>query len=196
MVRPVRNCPSAPAPAATSVASSCASGFTRPNRGRLLLLLAAVLLAAAPAALEATTYNLVTSVDDGVVNGNCTLREALRAASTNAPVDACPAGGSNDAIVLPNGTYPFSGEEAVSGSGTLSITGATLNPFSVTVNLAGIGRFVSLTGGGAYTIAGIEFTNGSAIGGGYGGAIYAENVALTIFNFRFVSNYGDRKSVV
>lgn len=184
MVRSVQTCPSVPAPAATSVLWSCAE----PGRSRLLPLLAAALLVAAPAALEATTYNLATSVDDAVANGNCTLREALRAATTNAPVDACPPGGLNDAIVLPNGTYPFSGEEAVSGSGTLSITGATLNPFNVTVNLANAGRFVSLTGGGAYTIAGIEFTNGSAVG--TGGAIYAENVALTIFNFRFVSNYG------
>lgn len=187
MVRSVRNCPSAPAPTASIVAG----GLALWGRSRLLRALAAGLLVAAPAALEATTYNLTTSVDDAVANGNCTLREALRAASTNAPVDACPAGGSNDAIVLPPGTYPFSGEEAVSGGGTLSITGATLNPFQVTVNLAAAGRFVSLTGGGAYTIAGIELTNGSAIGGdGRGGAIHAENVALTLFNFRFVSNYG------
>jgi CSLREA domain-containing protein len=46
---------------------------------------------AASATLFATiTVN--TTADDNVVNGNCTLREAIIAANTNAAVDACTAG--------------------------------------------------------------------------------------------------------
>lgn len=30
--------------------------------------------------------------DDGLVDGDCSLREAIEAANTNLPVDACPAG--------------------------------------------------------------------------------------------------------
>src|ERR1043165_2806342 len=39
-----------------------------------------------------TTIVVNTTADDAVNNGNCTLREAIMAANTNAAVDACPAG--------------------------------------------------------------------------------------------------------
>ena len=147
-------------------------------------------LLAAPAA--ATTYNLATFTDDATVNGNCTLREALLAANTNAPVDACAAGGLDDAIVLPTGTYDFNGQLALGGTGSLSITSADLNPFHVTIDLHGAGRFVSLSGSGSYVFGGLSIVNGApASSYSDGGAIYAEDVALRVFNFRFVSNSSD-----
>jgi CSLREA domain-containing protein len=45
-----------------------------------------VLLAARPA--RAVTITVYTTADDTTVNGNCTLREAITAANTNAAVDA------------------------------------------------------------------------------------------------------------
>ncbi len=52
--------------------------------------------------------------DDLTVNGNCTLREAITAANTNAAVDSCRAGSAgNDLIVLLTGTYNLS----VAGTG-------------------------------------------------------------------------------
>ncbi|MFN7956148.1 MAG: choice-of-anchor Q domain-containing protein [bacterium] len=41
-------------------------------------------------------------------NGNCTLREAVIAANTDAPVDACPAGNGADTIQLKAKTYTIS----------------------------------------------------------------------------------------
>ncbi|MEO7793529.1 MAG: CSLREA domain-containing protein [Thermoanaerobaculia bacterium] len=155
----------------------------------LRLLSAGALLALAPAVLGATNYTIATFADDAVVNGNCTLREALRAANFNLVIDACPAGGPADAIVLPSGTYPFSGEEQLAFPGTVSITSATLNPFNVTIDLQGAGRFLYINGGGPYTLGGLGILNGLAgFGGDDGGAIRAGGVGLTLFNFRFVSN--------
>jgi len=153
----------------------------------------AALLALAPAGLGATSYTLATFADDAVVNGNCTLREAIRAADTNAAVDACPAGGAADTITLPSGTYPFLGGEDLSGAGSLTIQSATLNPFNVTIDLSDAGRFLGLTGGGTYVLGGIGIVNGLAPSTfSDAGAIYAIDVSLRIFNFRFVSN--DAKS--
>lgn len=147
------------------------------------------LLALSPWASGATNYTISTFADDAVPNGNCTLREALRAADTNSALDACAAGGAADNISLPTGTYLFSGGETLTGGGSLAIQSQTLNPFDVTIDLAGAGRFLRLAGGGSYTLGGLEIANGIAPAlEGVGGAVRAEGVFLHIFNFRFVTN--------
>lgn len=138
--------------------------------------------------VEATSYTILTTADDAVGNGNCTLREALRAARDDSPVDACAAGTSLDTIVLPAGTYAFGGEEILNGSGTVRIHGQTLDPFAVQINLGNAGRFLSLWGLGSYEIRGVEIANGWTGGGTEGGAIYALSVPLALRDFRFVSN--------
>ena len=85
-------------------------GHTSAARAVRLSLVAALIsgvvftLHAAPIARAATITVTVTS-DDNIVNGNCTLREAIRAANTDTSVDACPAGNGADTIVLPAGNY-------------------------------------------------------------------------------------------
>jgi CSLREA domain-containing protein len=49
--------------------------------------------------------NVTTTADELNANGNCSLREAIRAANTDTAVDACPAGKGADVIFLPAGTY-------------------------------------------------------------------------------------------
>jgi len=62
-------------------------------------------------------------------NGTCTLREAIRAANSNAAVDACPAGSATgrDRICLPGGTYTLDlslgGQPESDRVGDLDITG-------------------------------------------------------------------------
>lgn len=147
-------------------------------------------LAGLAAAAGATSYTIATFADDAVANGNCTLREALRASNTDAPVDACPAGGVSDLITLPSGTYPFSGEELLGNGGDLTIQSATLNPFNVSIDLGNLGRFLYLTGGGSYILGGLEIKNGLAPPAEQvGGAIRAFGVALQIYNFRLLSNH-------
>ena len=52
----------------------------------------------------------VTTTADGIANnGNCTLREAIKAANTNAAVDACAAGQTwpVDVVVLTDSVTPY-----------------------------------------------------------------------------------------
>src|SRR5262245_1907614 len=56
-------------------------------------------------AAGAATIVVTTLADDTTVNGNCTLREAVIAANTDAAVDACAAGSGADVITVPAGTY-------------------------------------------------------------------------------------------
>jgi CSLREA domain-containing protein len=79
-----------------------------------------------PGAL-ATTINVNTLPDELNSNGNCSLREAVRAANTNVGADGCPAGSAAvvDTIVLQNGvSYGLSrvGEDETAITGDLDIT--------------------------------------------------------------------------
>ncbi|HEX6262439.1 MAG TPA: CSLREA domain-containing protein [Actinomycetota bacterium] len=69
-----------------------------------LTLLISLTLPAAPSA--GTTVIHVTTTDDEIANdGDCSLREALSAAATDAPRDACPAGSGGDVVRLPAGVF-------------------------------------------------------------------------------------------
>jgi hypothetical protein len=83
----------------------------------------------------AATIKPTVKTDDAVANDNCTLREAVEAASTNQPVDACPKGQKRktDKIPLRKGTYSLVGADGddenqtgdldIEGGGPLLITG-------------------------------------------------------------------------
>ncbi len=64
-----------------------------------------------------TTITVNTTADEVNNDGDCSLREAVKAANTNAAVDACAAGSVSDIIQLPSGI-------ATSIVYTLSLTGA------------------------------------------------------------------------
>jgi CSLREA domain-containing protein len=106
-----------------------------------ILILFAVLASLLGSALIVTpAYALsidVTTTDDELNNdGDCSLREAIQTANTNAPVDACTTGAGADLINLPAGTYtltiPGAGENA-NATGDLDITQALI------INGAGAG---------------------------------------------------------
>jgi CSLREA domain-containing protein len=62
--------------------------------------------AAATAPAQAgTTIQVSTETDEMVVNGACSLREAITAANSDTAVDTCPAGSGADIIELPAGVY-------------------------------------------------------------------------------------------
>ena len=87
------------------------SSFSR-HLSIALPLLVSWLVLGLPAA-DATTIVVDSTADDLNLgpNGNCTLREAVLAANTNAPVDACPAGQPGpvlDTIQLAAATYVLS----------------------------------------------------------------------------------------
>ena len=72
----------------------------------------------------ATVIMVTTTVDELNSDGDCSLREAVRAANADAAVDGCPAGSGADTILLPAGTYTLTktGVDDLAESGDLDIT--------------------------------------------------------------------------
>ena len=74
---------------------------------------------------QAAGITVNTTTDELTTNGNCSLREAIQAANTDAAVDVCAAGSGADTITLPAGTYTLTltgaGEDA-NATGDLDIT--------------------------------------------------------------------------
>ena len=92
-----------------------------------VLALALLGIARVPVA-TAATITVTTTQDELDVDGNCSLREAIRSANLDTGFDACPAGSGADQISLPAGTYvlslagpPFTTEDAAL-SGDLDIS--------------------------------------------------------------------------
>ncbi|MEO8457725.1 MAG: CSLREA domain-containing protein [Chloroflexota bacterium] len=70
-----------------------------------------------------------TTADDNVVNGNCTLREAILAANTNANVDACLGAGGDTTDII--------SFDIGSGTPTIQIGGDPLPPITEWVTIYG-----------------------------------------------------------
>ncbi|MBI4259551.1 MAG: CSLREA domain-containing protein, partial [Actinobacteria bacterium] len=146
-----------------------------------LVLLSSLSVALAPAAGSATTIQVDEVADEDNSDGDCSLREALIAANTDLPRDACPAGSGADTIELPAGTYDLTiagqGEEAAA-TGDLDITE------SVTISGGGaaativdgqdLDRVVDVIGAATVVeISGVTIRNGSSPDGGPAGGIHS-----------------------
>ena len=103
----------------------------------ILLLASLLTLGVAPIKpLYAATIITVTTFNDELnADGDCSLREAIRAANLDVSVDGCPAGSADDSIRLSAGTYmlaivgqsedaALTGDLDLSGAGHLAIQGA------------------------------------------------------------------------
>lgn len=138
--------------------------------------------------LTATTFYILTFSDGIAVDGSCTLREAIVAARTDQPVDACAAGGAEDEIVLANtGTYSFGlGHESLLDPSTrLRIRGGIpeLSELYV-IGMESANRFLQIDGGASVELRDLVLENGSALTGenGAGGALYVGDAALSVAN--------------
>lgn len=160
-----------------------------------LLILAAHLAAATnglPARTllgESATIPVTTSQDELNTDGDCSLREALVAANTNSPVDACPAGLGADEILLPVGNFRLTlrGDDDDANAGDLDILEA------VTIHGAGKDqtildaqnlqdRIFHILASGDVDISRLTIQNGMETGGGLlgGGGILNESGNLTL----------------
>src|SRR5512138_3483614 len=85
-----------------------------------------VILALRPMLIvHAATISVNTTTDELNSDGDCSLREAIIAANTDAAVDACPAGNGADEINLPTGIYTLTivgANEDAAQTGDLDIT--------------------------------------------------------------------------
>jgi len=141
---------------------------------------------------HAATITVNTTADELNADGDCSLREAIQAANTDAAVDACTAGNGADTIDMPPGTYtliiPGAGEDA-NASGDLDITAdLTIIGASAATTIidgGGLDRVFHIVGG-RVEIIGLTVQNGSAIhqininAFGVGGGIYNDGTTLTL----------------
>jgi len=91
---------------------------------RILLGLILGLLFMTGEPLSAATITVDSTLDAVFDDGNCTLREAIISANTDALVDACVKGNGSDEIILPAGTYTLTipgTNETASADGDLNI---------------------------------------------------------------------------
>ena len=172
--------------------------LTRVLGHRLLPVLALALLlslATPPGTAHAATITVNTTADELNSNGNCSLREAIHAANTNAAVDACSAGsGGTDIITLPAGTYALTvagtGEESnVTGDldilGDVSIKGAGAG-ISV-IDGGGIDRVLDVVGSHVVGLDNLTITGGGTTAEQPGGGVYNRG-ALTLQNAQVTGN--------
>src|SRR5258707_10935426 len=82
---------------------------------------------------RAVTITVTTANDDNVVNGNCTLREAIIAANNNTAVDACVAGDTSETITFQVGTVNIDSPlPAIIGLSNITIGDAKTTHFNWT----------------------------------------------------------------
>ena len=165
---------------------------TRPTPGlvsQLLRVAATVALVGWASAAGATTITVTTTDDEVNQDGDCSLREAVRAANTDAAVDACTAGeDGQDAIVfagsLGAGTITL-GQAAIAVTDSLSISGGAAGGATVSVSGTGVYQIFRVTGG-ELSLNSLRLTQGTAVSGG---AVYvASGASLVTDDVRFVSN--------
>jgi CSLREA domain-containing protein len=111
----------------------------------------------------AATIAVDTTADDNMVNGNCTLREAIISANLQGATDACTAGdGSNDTIDLTavTGTITL-GSKLPAISANVRITGPGATSLAISGNNSV--NVIEIFGGGnakTVTITGLTITEG------------------------------------
>ncbi|HSW11377.1 MAG TPA: choice-of-anchor Q domain-containing protein [Solimonas sp.] len=153
-------------------------------------------LSLAPAAMAASITVTGPAVDD-VVNGNCSIVEAVRAANNNAAVDGCAAGSGADVIVLPaSGSFSFDGSKLfglgsqnalpeVSSNITLQGNGSTLARSS---SASADFRIASVTGSGKLTVQDTTITGGRSEGSG--GALFSgSETTLSLVRSKVSNSY-------
>ncbi|MBL8095500.1 MAG: CSLREA domain-containing protein [Anaerolineales bacterium] len=166
----------------------------------LLLALATAWSVGPSAPAAAATLTVTTTADELNSDGDCSLREAVRAANTDAPVDACGAGVGADIVMIPVGTFTLS----LTGSGDDAALTGDLDLLQPVV-LVGSGRDATvIDGAGAdrvlhvlsagVALQGLTVRNG--VSGGFSGAgIYIDNGALSAIGVSVVANVGNSAGI-
>jgi CSLREA domain-containing protein len=158
----------------------------------LTAMLAALGLSTLPArSVHAATITVNTIDDELNTDGDCSLREAIRAANLNTVVDACPAGSGADTIMLPAGTFvltlPGTGEN-LAATGDLDITDQLtlqgVSKASTIIYANGIDRVLDIYA--TVQIANLTVANGDS-GSESGGGIRVGG-DLTLSNSRVTDN--------
>ena len=160
----------------------------------LIVVLALGLMAAQPAG--AATINVTTTADELNSDGDCSLREAVRAANTDATVDACPAGSGTDTIIVPAGDYVFNAALGTTGEdlaayGDLDIrqdvTIIGAGRTKTTIDAAGVDRVIQIFLPADVDISGVTITGGDAHDD-QGSGIHVNGGSLDLTDSRVTGN--------
>lgn len=164
----------------------------------LALLALAALVAGGSRTAVGAAITVNTTADELNSDGDCSLREAVRAANTNAAVDACTAGGAgSDTINIPAGTYTvtIAGQnENAALTGDLDITSTFLTvagagAASTAIDGGGLDRVFDIQALiGGVTISGVTIRNGYANGGNGGGMQVGNSASVTLSNVAVDAN--------
>ena len=141
-----------------------------------------------------------TLKDEMDVDGNCSLREAIRAANLDTAVDACPAGSGADTIYLPGGVYTLSIAGANENNGLtgdldilsdLTITGA--GEAATIVDGGGLDRVFHVVNDTQVRIANLTIRNGSVTSAGFysGGGILNQAGNLIVERVVMQANHAE-----
>ena len=145
------------------------------------------------------------------VNGNCTLREAVEAANTNATVDACAHTGAMepDTINLATGTYELSAVGAGEGdnlTGDIDVDTTAVNASNLTIDGAGAGATTidtddtpewgdrvleQISNTGTLTISDLTITDGHITGASGGGGFKMNGGTVLIERSRITGSSSD-----
>src|SRR5919198_990418 len=158
------------------------------------VLLLTILVGSPPA--QATVIQVNTHNDNFLNNGDCTLREAIRAANNDAAVDACPAGAGSDVITLPRGTFTLFifGTDDTDAAGDFDITSdVTIRGKGAgksVVDGAGLDRVFHVPTGGSPTVrfVGLTIQDGDASFGG--GIANSSSGVVTVQSSTITDNRG------
>ena len=178
-------------------------GITKKTTLRKKILSAAILqaLVCSSGTLYAAKITVNSAADAVADDGNCTLREAIQTANTDAAVDTCVAGSGTDNISFDNA---LSGSTVTLGGSQLDITsdltidGDLDNDGApdITIDAGGVSRAINIDATAAtrtVTLEGLTISNGGNTD--YGAGVncqgnyqYVRNCNLTLSNSRVTGN--------
>jgi CSLREA domain-containing protein len=152
---------------------------------------ASSLVTATPSLSTTEGAILVTTLDDELnTDGDCSLREAIEAANTNLPVDACGAG---DAVITDTITFDVSGtitvtsQLLVTAGGPLVIDGGEV----ITTSGGGTTRVWWVESGSNLTLKQLSVVDGYINVWDYGAGLFNNGGNLTVSQCEFIDNKGD-----
>lgn len=147
------------------------------------------LVTASPA--HAATISVTTLSTAAAADGQCSVVEAVQAANTNAPVDACVAGSGGDVITLPAGDLVLTAQLTFTDVAGVQLVGAG----AATTSLVGDGttRLIEVTAG-ALTVEDLALLDGNA--GGNGGAILTDDDPVTVRDALVADNLADHGGAI
>jgi len=138
---------------------------------------------------------VTTLADSSAMDGDCSLREAITAANTNANVNECTGSSyGNDTITfdssLTGGTITLGSTlpQIVSGFGTLTIDGEA-NAITLSGNF--FGNILRLSSGASLTVHHLTIANGGGCPDCLGAGIGNAGGTLTVTNSTFANNRTD-----